>query len=276
MSTSATPTSSSLPAGPLQVPLTNPASRPESAPHAGALPVRLGEHAVYLLPSRCAFLPHSRALLVADIHLGKPAAFGAHGIPVPVATAAADLARLGAAIDSVSPQRLYILGDLLHAKTGRDAATFDAVRAWRCERGSLPITLVRGNHDDKAGDPPREWGIDCVDEPFALGSISLCHYPPERPDAACAGLRDIAGVFTIAGHVHPVIGMEGPARMNERVPCFVAGAWGLVLPAFGSFTGGKRVKPAAGERYFAVGDGCVIEVPMYVEQPTWPGRKRRW
>ena len=32
-------------------------------------------------------------------------------------------------------------------------------RAW-------PILLVRGNHDDRAGDPPDDWGIDCREEPL--------------------------------------------------------------------------------------------------------------
>ena len=32
---------------------------------------------------------------------------------------------------------------------------------------------MRGNHDRRAGDPPSEWGVTCVEEPGPLGQLLL-------------------------------------------------------------------------------------------------------
>ena len=57
--------------------------------------------------------------------------------------------------------------------------------------------------------------------------------------------------FTIQGHIHPVVILkEGPVRL--RLPCFVLNDTSLVLPSFGSFTGGYEITASAGTRIFAV------------------------
>ncbi|NBP80976.1 hypothetical protein EBU58_09735, partial [bacterium] len=47
-----------------------------------------------LLPGRGAWLPTSRTLLVADLHLGKAASFRHAGLPVPEGSSGGDLQRL--------------------------------------------------------------------------------------------------------------------------------------------------------------------------------------
>ncbi len=46
------------------------------------------------------------------------------------------------------------------------------------------------------------------------------------------------------------------------MPCFWFTHESAVLPAFGSFTGGGRIHPGAGDRVFVVGDDGVLEVPV--------------
>jgi len=221
----------------------------------GAVAVRIGSVELVLLAQRAVLW--ERTLFVADLHVGKPAAFGHHGIPVPIATVDADLIRLSELVAATKAQHVIVLGDLLHDATGRDAATMGRVAAWRAEQMTLRMTLVRGNHDKRAGDPPGDWRIECVSEGERLGPFTLLHRPPENVEAE----QDGPGPVSLFGHVHPVVVMQGPARMSERSACFVCGPRTVLLPAFGSFTGGKAIMPLASERVFAIGDGSVMEVP---------------
>jgi metallophosphoesterase superfamily enzyme len=89
-----------------------------------------------------------------------------------------------------------------------------------------------------------------MDEPFALGPFHFRHTPDENGD----------GGYWLAGHVHPAVLLRGPARLRERLPCFLIGPAGAILPSFGSLTGAALVHPRAGDRIFGTADGVVLEV----------------
>lgn len=115
-----------------------------------------------LLPERALHWPAGRAVFVADLHLGKAAAFRAAGIPAPERSTQETLWRLRRVLEQTRAERLWILGDLLHARVGRTPVVMDALRAWRRDVQHVHVTLVRGNHDAWAGDPPVELGFECV------------------------------------------------------------------------------------------------------------------
>ena len=96
----------------------------------------------------------------------------------------------------------------------------------RQAHAALELTLVRGNHDGHAGDPPPDWGVRCLDGPLHLGPLALAHHPDW-----------VAGRYVLAGHLHPgaVVSGRGPGHL--RLPCFHFGPAVGVLPAFGDFTG---------------------------------------
>ena len=50
------------------------------------------------------------------------------------------------------------------------------------------------------------------------------------------GLEVEAG-YRLAGHIHPSVVLYGTARQSMRLPAFVFGLEGAILPAFGDFTG---------------------------------------
>ncbi len=205
-----------------------------------------------LSPLRLAYWARRRTLLVADLHLGKPAAFRHAGVPVPEECTSADLSRLSEALLQFPTDRLVMLGDLLHARTARAQQTIDTITRWRTGHAELDIVLVRGNHDAHAGDPPEEWGFRVADEPFAEpddGVIAFAHYPE-----AAQHDRDR---FVLAGHVHPAVRLTRGSR-SLRTPCFwFSGRFG-VLPAFGSFTGTAVVTPSVHDQVFIVGDDAVV------------------
>jgi DNA ligase-associated metallophosphoesterase len=212
--------------------------------------LELAGELVRLLPERALFWPGACALVVADLHWGKAAAFRSAGIPIPGGATRRDLDRLDAAIGRTGARRLIVLGDLFHARAGRVATrTLADLRRWRSERDALEIQLVRGNHDRHAGDPPADLRVNSLDAPAFLPPFVLRH----EPAVSEAG-------FTLAGHVHPGVVLEGRALFRERLPCFVVGERLAVLPAFGSFTGLGRVTPEPGARVFVVADAEVVEV----------------
>lgn len=222
--------------------------------------VEIGGAVLRLLPERAAYLAAERTLLVADVHLGKAQAFRRLGVPVPEGTTAGTLARLTRAIGSTGARRVVVLGDLLHAPLAtvraRGEPTRQAVADWRRTHAGLDLVLVRGNHDARAGNPPADWGVEVVDEPRPLGPFSLRHEPP-GPDSHDRGS---GGGYVLAGHLHPAVHLSGRGPGRLRLPCFHFGARVGVLPAFGEFTGGVGVRPAPGDRLFAVAGDEVREI----------------
>jgi len=203
-----------------------------------------------LLPQRAAYLPVQRTLLVADAHLGKAVSFRRLGVPVPEATTDETLQRLDQAIAATGAQHVVFLGDLLHSARARAEATMAALARWRERHPGLALTLVRGNHDNHAGDPPTAWGVTCVNGPLPVGGLALAHHPESVP-----------GRYVVAGHLHPAALVGGCGRDRLRLPCFHFGATVGVLPAFGAFTGMHVMPRGPGDRVFVVAGDAVRPLP---------------
>lgn len=222
--------------------------------------ITIADQNLILLPQRALYWPAQRLLVIADIHFGKAASFRALGVPVPAGTTTQNLEALDALMSLHPVEHILFLGDFLHARAAHAPATLAAIRQWRGRHAALRLTLVRGNHDDRAGDPPSDLGITVVDEPHTIGPFAFCHHPQESEYG-----------HVLAGHVHPVHRLT--ARGDSlRLPCFVVGERSSILPSFGAFTGGHPVTGATGERLFVVADDQVFAVP------TAAPRKRlmRW
>jgi uncharacterized protein len=172
------------------------------------------------------------------------------GVPVPSGTTSETLDKLSAALCDTGASNIVFLGDFLHSARSHAKGTLDVVHRWRERHSQVAMTLVRGNHDDRAGDPPATLGFTAVDEPLASGPFALCHHPKPRDDG-----------YVIAGHWHPCISVGGRAFERLRLPCFWLGLSVGVLPAFGSFTGMHRIEPREGDRIFPVAGDVVRALP---------------
>ena len=223
------------------------------------LRIRLAGEDALLHPSGALCLPARRTLLVADAHFGKAVSFRKLGVPVPRGTTSETLDRIDAALAATGATRIVFLGDFLHSVRSHAAGTLGALAAWRERHASLELVLVRGNHDDRAGDPPAALRFEVVDEPLRVGPFALCHHP-----------RPVPGHYVVAGHWHPCISVKGRAFERLRLPCFWMGddtgqlpqqAVGI-LPAFGAFTGMHRIEPRAGDRIFPVAEDVVRALPV--------------
>lgn len=204
---------------------------------------------VLLLPERALLLPSLDTVLVADLHWGKAAAFRAAHVPVPTGTTASDLARLSTVLERTKASTLVVLGDLLHAKAGRQKGTLDTIAEWRARHAHVRMRLVRGNHDTHAGDPPPSLDIECVDAPLMVGPFACTHHPEPDPTG-----------YVLSGHLHPhvALGRRGDSRVT--LPCFVFGEYVGVLPAFTEFSGKGAYRATPGDQLFAIVESEIIAV----------------
>ncbi|MEO6525580.1 MAG: ligase-associated DNA damage response endonuclease PdeM [Gemmatimonadaceae bacterium] len=204
-----------------------------------------------LHPERAVYWRRRGALLVADPHFGKAASFRALGVRVPSGTTSNAITRLDTLIARLAPARIDFLGDFLHSREGRNAGTFAALAAWRAAHSGVEMRIVRGNHDRRAGDPPSEVGITCVDGPVADAPFALAHHPVA-----------VANAYVLAGHVHPCAVLVGLARQRARLSCFWFGRNVGVLPAFGEFTGCEEVNAHTDDEVWVVADDGVVRVTV--------------
>jgi len=212
--------------------------------------VEIAGERLLLLPEKAVYWPAQAMLIIADIHFGKAASFRAQGIPVPRGTTTENLLGLEALIERHGARHVVFLGDFLHARAAHASSTQQAMLAWRRSRPDLRLTLVRGNHDKHAGDPAAVLDIELVDEPHMVGPFAFCHHP----DLDLGG-----GGYALAGHVHPAWVLA--TRFDSlRLPCFVVGSERMILPSFGSFTGGHVVTRAAGDAIFVTSGEAVHSV----------------
>ncbi|MFL6721225.1 MAG: ligase-associated DNA damage response endonuclease PdeM [Sphingomonas sp.] len=168
------------------------------------------------------FWPAQQALLVADLHLEKASWFARLGQFLPPYDSHATLTALAAELDRTGASRLYCLGDSFHDRFGCDRLPASA-RALLTELTSrLDWTWIVGNHDPGFAD-------HCggrIAEEVELAGIILRHEAVRgepRPE--------------ISGHFHPKLRLHLSGRQVSR-RCFVASASKLIMPAFGSLTGG--------------------------------------
>jgi uncharacterized protein len=202
------------------------------------------------LAERALFWPDQSALLLADLHIGKGAAFRASSIPVPTGSSEATFSRLSNLLEETKSEGLFLLGDFWHAKQGRTDRVHSLLAKWRRQHHHVDVVLIEGNHDLRSGVLPRELAIESVPD-LVVGPFVMKHHPNE----------DERG-YVLCGHIHPAVRLVGQGRQFATLPAFWFGQKVGVLPSFGEFTGSAIVYPEPGDRVFAICEGTVHEVGL--------------
>jgi len=194
-----------------------------------------------LLPERAILWKSKKILIVSDLHLGKAGHFRKHGIPISRKIHLTDLQILESLIRNHNPSEVILLGDLFHSfenNEWQDFITFIDIYS------SVHFTLVEGNHD-------------ILDEyPEALKCTQLLEIPP----FSFTHIKENSKFFNLSGHIHPGVSVRGKARQNIVMPCFYFSSEHGLLPAFGQFTGVKKIKPKVDDQVFGIAEGTVIEL----------------
>jgi DNA ligase-associated metallophosphoesterase len=190
------------------------------------------------------FWPAHNTLLVADLHLEKASWFARLGQFLPPYDSHATLTALSAAVEQTGAARLYCLGDSFHDRFGCDRLPASARELLTALTNRLDWTWIVGNHDPGFAD---HCGGKLADE-VELGGIILRHEAVRgepRPE--------------MSGHFHPKLRVSLSGRRVSR-RCFVVSPTKLILPAFGSLTGGLDAHHP--EIIGNVGPGAAALVPV--------------
>lgn len=199
-----------------------------------------------LLAERALYWREKSTLIFSDVHLGKAHDFQAMGVPIPSAIHEEDLARIRGLLQSHQPRRVFVLGDFVHShRTDLD----DLVEGFKSLKRDFDSqwTLALGNHDWRGREKLEGWGFDDILLEIEEDRILFSHDPGEHRG------------FAIYGHVHPVIRLGG-GRDRLRLPCFVVSQKRILLPSFGSFTGGFEIKARPADRIFVAAHGEVVNL----------------
>ena len=190
------------------------------------------------------FWPAQQALLVADLHLEKASWFARFGQFLPPDDAHATLMTLARAVEETRPRRLYCLGDSFHDRFGCDRLPADARSLLTELTSKLDWTWIVGNHDPGFAD---HCGGRIEDE-VEIAGVVLRHEAVRddtRPE--------------LSGHFHPKLRLQLKGRRVSR-RCFVVSRSKMILPAFGSLTGGLDAHHP--EIMRSVGDDAAALVPV--------------
>ncbi|OIP82753.1 MAG: metallophosphoesterase [Rhodobacterales bacterium CG2_30_65_12] len=171
------------------------------------------------LPSGALWWQAERLLCVSDLHLGRSERFARNGGSLlPPYETRDTLARLDADIETTQAATVVCLGDSFDdaaAAQGLDAPARDwIVRAMAGRRW----VWIEGNHDPG---PTMLSGSHLAQ--LALGPLTFRHIA--EPGAS----------GEISGHYHPKARLAGRSR-----PCLLHDAARVILPAYGTYTGGLR------------------------------------
>ena len=208
------------------------------------VPFSFGGESFAASPAGALYWPAQDALLVADLHLEKASWFARLGQFLPPYDSVATLTALGALLESTGVRRLYCLGDSFHDRFGCERLPAQARSLLSDMTSALEWTWILGNHDPGFAD---HCGGTLVEEAQVAGII--LRHEARRDDPRPE----------ISGHFHPKYRMSLKGRHVSR-RCFVASDTKLILPAFGSLTGGLDASHPEIVRH--VGRGAAALVPI--------------
>lgn len=180
------------------------------------------------------YWPEQGILILSDLHLEKSTFLAQQGSFIAPYDTQDTLERLERVITLYQPRELVLLGDSFHdrkAWTRLDASLRDRLlslvsRVDRCH-------WIEGNHDREA----------------------VCDLPPFTANYACEGVllaheHTSSSLPHIIGHYHPKMRIMLQKRV-VRGKCFVRTPDLLIMPAFGTFTGGLDIHHPAFQKLIA-------------------------
>jgi uncharacterized protein len=203
-----------------------------------------------LLPQKAIYWKQEKALIAADVHLGKVGHFRKAGIAVPRDMEQNDLSVLSDIIYEYQPQKIIFLGDFFHSDINAD---WDWFILWRSRFPDLEIILIRGNHDIIHDSYYERLNI-VLHHKLQVGPFLMLHHPLTEAE------QEAADAYSFCGHIHPGISLTGRGRQHVTLPCFAFGERQGILPSFGTFTGRIAIRSEKKDRIFAVLKDRVVAI----------------
>ncbi|MGJ8621660.1 MAG: ligase-associated DNA damage response endonuclease PdeM [Yoonia sp.] len=198
------------------------------------------------LPSGALFLPDHGVLCVSDLHMGKSERIARRsGVMLPPYQDQDTLQKLQDDIDGTAPQTVICLGDSFDDLTAAQELPED-IRLWltRMQAGRRWI-WIEGNHDPG----PIDLG-GTHHNAMAVGTLTFRHIAT-RANAE------------VSGHYHPKHRLAGRSR-----PAFLVSQDRMIMPAYGTYTGGLASDSAALRNLFDSAPLAILTGSKAIAVPT--------
>lgn len=170
------------------------------------------------------FWPERSLLCVSDLHLGKSERIARHGGHIiPPYENRDTLAKLEQHIEVLAPRTVICLGDSFDDLASVNSLTTTETEWLTRLQAGREWVWIEGNHDPA---------------PLDLGGTHLDSYRSDALTFRHIATTDCKG--EISGHYHPKASITARGRRITR-PAFVFDDTKLILPAFGTYTGGMAV-----------------------------------
>jgi uncharacterized protein len=229
-----------------------------------------------LLPSGVLWWAGAGLMAAGDLHLGRAeraARTGASLLP-PYETAET-LDRLAAEVDRLRPRTVLLLGDSFEDMAAANGLGDEVVeRLMRLAAGRRWIWIA-GNHDPGPTDLPGSHRAEWREGPLVFRHIAAVGDGDAGPGGEPGGAPG-----EVSAHYHPKARLCLRGQPIAR-SCFLAGAARLILPAFGTYTGGLDIRDAAfdglvGDEAMAFLTGrCITALPRRrLARPRLPAAGR--
>lgn len=230
------------------------------------VPLSFAGQELLLTRGRAVFWPREGVLLVADLHLEKASFFAGCNQFLPPYDSRETLERVADAIRETGARRVITLGDNFHDAGGASRLEPHACGMLEALTRAVDWVWITGNHDIARDGRVAEvqCGGTMLDE-LEIGGVVLRHIAQRgetRPE--------------MSGHFHPKLQVTLNRRRINR-PCAVmasrgAGADRLILPSFGTLTGGMAANDPAILKALQPADSIRAVLPAgdkLVQFPLW-------
>jgi DNA ligase-associated metallophosphoesterase len=188
--------------------------------------IKFAGYDIELLPDKLLWMPELKLLCASDLHLEKGTYFSKFATLLPPYDTHDTLERLATALDLLKPEIFISLGDSFHdakAGTRMDDKLKNQLNGLIAK--AQRWIWVIGNHDPEID--PEINGERHAE--LQLDKLCFRHILKSDQDG-----------FEISGHFHPKTSFRLYGS-HIRGPCFVQSSKRLIIPSFGSYTGGLLV-----------------------------------
>ena len=167
---------------------------------------------------------NKKILILADLHLEKGSYFHSKGQFISPYDTIESIRKLELCIEKTNPSKIIFLGDTFHDKYSIKRMDSSNIKRLKRIFNNFECFLIKGNHDE-----------DLISDFLSFNDYIMIN------EIVFTHKKDHSKRFEISGHFHPIafFNYKGIKIKNK---CFIFTKNKIILPSFGTFTGGMNVK----------------------------------
>ena len=177
-----------------------------------------------LIPDGSIYWPIKKTLILGDLHLEKSSFLAKLGNFLPPYDSFETLSKLERTLQLLDVKKVILLGDIFHDKLGLKRLSEKSFSNLKYICKKFQVIWIQGNHD---GDLVPE--NVSIKKNYKFDNIMFNHISNEKSS------------YEISAHYHPKVSFNLRGRKISK-PCFLVDEKKIIIPSYGSLTGGLDVK----------------------------------